>query len=52
MPGPSATGEPVTEELTEVWASVVTACEQLDAGAMGPTHRLSGLVGEGPTWPI
>ncbi len=33
MPGPSATGEPVTEELTEVWASVVTACEQLDAGA-------------------
>ena len=27
MPG---IGEPVIEELTEVWASVVVACEQLD----------------------
>jgi uncharacterized protein (TIGR03083 family) len=30
MPGPSGAGEPVVDELTEVWASVVEACEQLD----------------------
>ena len=30
MSGPSGRGEPVIEELTEVWASIVTACEQLD----------------------
>jgi uncharacterized protein (TIGR03083 family) len=32
MPGPGGTGEPVVDELTEVWASVVEACEQLDDG--------------------
>ena len=30
MPGPSVRGEPVVDELTEVWASIVVACEELD----------------------
>jgi len=54
MPDQSGTGEPVVEELTEVWASVVTACEQLDEEQWGrPTDcpgwsvkdNLSHLVG-------
>src|SRR5664279_5703658 len=30
MPETTARGEPVIDELTEVWASIVTACEQVD----------------------
>src|ERR1700690_2342682 len=30
MSGPSVRGEPVIEELTEVWASIVVACGELD----------------------
>jgi len=30
MPDPTGRGEPVIDELTEVWASIVTACEQVD----------------------
>jgi uncharacterized protein (TIGR03083 family) len=30
MSGPSGRAEPVIEELIEVWASIVVACEQLD----------------------
>ena len=30
MSGPSVRGEPVIEELTEVWASIVVACRELD----------------------
>ncbi len=54
MPGRQGTGEPVIDELTEVWASVVTACEQLDDEQWGrPTDcpgwsvkdNLSHLIG-------
>jgi uncharacterized protein (TIGR03083 family) len=54
MPGPNGSGEPVVDELTEVWASVVTACEQLDDEQWGrPTDcpgwsvkdHLSHLIG-------
>jgi uncharacterized protein (TIGR03083 family) len=31
MPGPTS-GEPVIDELSEVWASIVTACQQVDSG--------------------